>query len=124
MLGLQGHSRETVDPDGPQAEEFGKRYWQEHERIYANVEDVVAHIDHVVRLVGVDHVGFGSDFDGVGDSLPSGLKSVADYPRLIALLLERWYSEEDLEKICGGNLLRVWSRVEEIAAGHQRSEGR
>ena len=86
---------------------------------YATVEKVVDHIDHVVELVGVDHVGFGSDFDGVGDSLPTGLKSPADYPNLIRVLLERDYSREDIEKICSGNVLRVWSAVEEYAVSQR-----
>ncbi len=78
---------------------------------FADIEIVADHIDRTVQLAGVDHVGFGSDFDGVGDSLPTGLKDVADYPNLIYVLLERGYSEEDIEKICGGNLLRVWEEV-------------
>ena len=73
------------------------------------------HIDHVVKLVGVDHVGLGSDFDGVGDSLPTGLKDVSQYPNIIYELLKRGYSEKDIQKICGGNLLRVWSEVEHTA---------
>lgn len=87
--------------------------------VYATVEKVADHIDHVVKLVGVDHVGFGSDFDGVGDSLPVGLKSVADYPNLIRVLLERGYAREDLEKICSGNVLRVWQAVEDHAAAQR-----
>jgi membrane dipeptidase len=79
------------------------------------VADVVEHIDHVVKLAGVDHVGFGSDFDGVGDSLPIGIKDVSMYPNIIHGLLKRGYAEKDVEKICGGNLLRVWQRVEEKA---------
>ncbi len=75
---------------------------------FATAEDVANHIDHVVLLVGVDHVGFGSDFDGVGDSLPVGLKDASGYPRLIQILLERGYTDEDIVKICSGNLLRVW----------------
>ena len=75
----------------------------------------MAHIDHVVQIAGVDHVGLGSDFDGVGDSLPTGLKDVSDYPNLIHELLKKGYSEEDIRKICGGNLLRVWSQVEAVA---------
>ena len=82
---------------------------------YADIADVVAHIDHVVQLVGIDHVGFGSDFDGVGDTLPTGLKSVADYPNLIYELLKKGYSEADIQKICSGNFLRVWSAVEKAA---------
>ena len=84
---------------------------------YADLKDVVAHIDHVVQLVGVDHVGLGSDYDGVGDSLPTGLKDVATYPNLVEALLEKGYSETDVRKILGENALRVWAEVERIAAG-------
>ncbi len=76
----------------------------------------------MVDLVGVDHVGLGSDFDGVGDSLPTGLKDASDYPNLIYELLVRGYSEEEIAKICGENLLRVWSQVERIAAEPQSAE--
>jgi membrane dipeptidase len=76
---------------------------------------VADHIDHVVKLVGVDHVGLGSDFDGVGPSLPVGLEDASKMPNLIYLLLKRGYSDEDIKKICGENALRVWSNVEEIA---------
>ena len=69
------------------------------------------HIDHVVALAGVDHVGIGSDFDGVGDSLPTGLKDVSQYPNLIAVLMERGYSDMDIEKICWLNVQRVWNEV-------------
>jgi membrane dipeptidase len=89
-------------------------------RVYSTVEKVADHIEHVVALVGADHVGFGSDFDGVGDSLPEGLKSAADYPNLLRVLLERGWSRADLEKVCSGNVLRVWQAVEDHAA-QQRS---
>ena len=82
---------------------------------YASVSIVADHIDRVVNLVGVDHVGLGSDFDGVGDSLPEGLKDVSMYPNLINELLTRGYNKEDLKKILSGNLLRVWKQVESYA---------
>lgn len=88
---------------------------------YADIADVIAHIDHVAKLVGVDQVGFGSDFDGVGDTLPTGLKSVADYPNIIYELLKKGYSDEDIQKICSGNLLRVWAEVEKVAQRLQAS---
>lgn len=78
------------------------------------VSDVADHIDHVVALVGVDHVGLGSDFDGV-TALPAGLQDVSQYPNLVAELLQRGYSDEDIEKILGGNALRVWAGVEEAS---------
>jgi len=84
--------------------------------VYADISDVVDHFDRVVALAGIDHVGIGSDYDGVGDSLPYGLKDVASYPNLIFHLLKRGYSEEDIEKICYKNIWRVWSAVEKAAA--------
>ncbi|HMJ50898.1 MAG TPA: dipeptidase [Polyangiaceae bacterium] len=86
-----------------------------HPHRFATVEQVADHIDHVRKLVGIDHVGLGSDFDGVGDSLPSGLKDVSQYPNLVRVLLERGYSEQDIEKVCSGNVLRVWQAVEDFA---------
>lgn len=82
---------------------------------FPTVQRVADHIDHVVALVGIDYVGLGSDFDGVGDSLPTGLKDVSMYPNLIAELLKRGYSREDIEKICYKNVFRVWKAVEEYA---------
>ena len=78
---------------------------------FADVEIVADHIDRAVALAGIDHVGLGSDFDGVGDSLPTGLKDVSDYPNLIYVLLERGYSGEAIRKILGENVLRVWDAV-------------
>lgn len=86
-----------------------------HVELYSDVERVVDHIDHVVSLVGVDHVGIGSDFDGVGDTLPLGLKDVSDYPNLIFVLLKRGYTPEDIEKICSKNIFRVWNKVIEVS---------
>lgn len=83
---------------------------------FARVQDVADHIDRVRQLVGVEHIGFGSDFDGVGDSLPEGLKDASAYPRLVELLLERNYSETDIAKICSGNVLRVWQQALDHAA--------
>ena len=83
---------------------------------FATLDDVLEHIDHVVALVGVDHVGIGSDYDGVGDTLPVGLKDVSSYPNLIDGLLRRGYSVEDIRKILGENLLRVWDAVADHAA--------
>jgi len=101
--------------DDAPAKDFQKRYWETHKKIFADVADVADHIDHVVKLAGIDHVGIGSDYDGVGDSLPSGLKDVSQYPNLIRELLARGYSEQDVAKIMGGNLLRVWTAVERLS---------
>ena len=83
---------------------------------YADTADILDHIDHVVALTSIDNVGIGSDYDGVGDTLPTGLKDVSSYPNLIEGLLERGYLESDIRKILGENILRVWSEVEAFAA--------
>ena len=75
---------------------------------------VADHIDHVVKLAGIDHVGFGSDFDGVG-ALPAGLEDASQMPNLLAELLRKGYSDEDIAKICYQNTFRVWRAVEEYA---------
>jgi membrane dipeptidase len=82
---------------------------------YATLSQVLDHFDHAVRITSVDNVGIGSDYDGVGDSLPIGLKDVSTYPNLVGGLLERGYSEDDVRKVLGGNLLRVWREVERVA---------
>jgi membrane dipeptidase len=99
-------------PGGPEEDKFEQEYHDRQPYPYATMVQVIDHFDHVIRLVGIDHVGIGSDFDGVGDSLPVGLKDVSDYPNLVAEFLRREYSEEDIARILGGNLLRVWSEVE------------
>ena len=101
--------------DDPGSEEFLERYAVENPTELADVEDVADHIDHVVELVGVDHVGLGSDYDGVGPTTPTGLKDVSSYPNLIRVLLERGYADGQIEQILGGNLLRVWREVEGAA---------
>ena len=83
---------------------------------WANVQDVANHIDYVVELTGgTEHVGFGSDYDGVGDSLPTGMKDVSTYPNLIYELLKRGYSEADIANMCYKNVFRVWQAVEDAA---------
>ena len=77
------------DEHGDEAEAFQEEYRREHPFPYANLDDVVAHFTHVIDLVGIAHVGIGSDFDGVGDSLPEGIKDVSFYPALIGRLVEK-----------------------------------
>jgi membrane dipeptidase len=94
---------------------FIQTYDRDNPKPFATVQVVADHIDRVVQLAGIDHVGLGSDYDGVGDSLPVGLKDVSQYPNLIAELLKRGYTEEDIEKICYKNVFRVWRAVETAA---------
>jgi membrane dipeptidase len=104
----------NLDEDSAEVEQFFEQA-RAKQFVYADLGDVLDHFDHVRDLVGVEHLGIGSDFDGVGDSLPTGLKDVSQYPNLIGGLLERGYSEADIEKILGGNLLRVWRANEAFA---------
>ena len=83
---------------------------------FEEIKTVADHIDHVVAIAGIDYVGLGSDFDGVGNSLPKGLKDVSMYPNLIYELLMRGYSDEDVEKICSQNVFRVWEETLSIAS--------
>lgn len=97
------------------AREFIEQFRKDNPYKYSTVGMVADHIDHVVDLVGIDHVGLGSDYDGVGDSLPEGLKDVSQYPNLIAELLRRGYSDEDIAKICYKNVFRVWNAALDYA---------
>ncbi|HVZ84120.1 MAG TPA: dipeptidase [Terracidiphilus sp.] len=76
---------------------------------------LIDHIDHIAKVAGVDHVGLGSDFDGVDGQLPQGLDSPADLPKITAALMARGYSAEDCRKILGGNLLRVFREVQQVS---------
>lgn len=91
------------------------QFRKDNPSLFADVDIVANHIDRVVQLAGIDHVGLGSDYDGVGDSLPTGLKDVSAYPNLIYVLLKRGYTESDIEKICYKNVWRVWNKVGEVA---------
>jgi membrane dipeptidase len=83
-------------------------------QLRANLADIVAHIDHIVKIAGIDHAGIGSDFDGVR-CVPDGLDDVSKFPNLTRALLEKGYSPADIGKIYGGNLLRVMSEAERVA---------
>jgi len=119
---LQGW-RATAGKDASPEEirAFVADYNQQHSSPRATIDHVIEHIDHIVELVGIDYVGLGSDFDGVGDTLPEGLRDVSQYPNLIDALLTAGYSEPDVKKILGENLLRVWAEVERqaLSAGRQ-----
>ena len=96
-----------------------REFWSANERPFASVEQVADHIDHVVKLVGIDHVGLGSDFDGVGNTLPKGLKDCSDLPNLFAVLLAKGYTHKDISKLASENVFRVWREVLEYAESCQ-----
>jgi len=105
----------NVKQESDEVKAFTKKYREKTPFRYATTDEVIDHFIHVIDLVGIDHVGIGSDYDGVGDSLPIGLKDVSSYPNLIQGLMERGCSEQDIEKILSGNLLRVWKQNEDYA---------
>ena len=76
---------------------------------------LIDHIDHIAKVAGIDHVGLGSDFDGVSGATPTGMDSAADLPKITQALLDRGYSAEDIHKILGGNVLRVFKEVERVS---------
>jgi membrane dipeptidase len=78
-------------------------------------KSLIDHIDHIAKVAGVDHVGLGSDFDGVSGATPQGMDSAADLPKITQALLDRGYSADDIKKILGGNLLRVFRQVETVS---------
>lgn len=100
----------------PEADELIENYQKANPVLMSDVKMVANHIDNVVKIAGINHVGLGSDYDGVGDTLPTGLKDVSQYPNLIYELLKRGYSETDIAKICYQNVFRVWKAVEKHAA--------
>jgi membrane dipeptidase len=93
---------------------YTQEFWQNN-KLLADAAQVVDHIDHVVEIAGIDHVGFGSDFDGVGPTMPEKISDVSAYPVIVAELLKRGYSKREIEKILGKNFLRVWSEVLDVA---------
>jgi membrane dipeptidase len=83
------------------------------------LSSLIDHIDHIVKVAGIEHVGLGSDFDGVSGATPEGIDSAADLPRITQALLDRAYGVEDIRKILGGNLLRVFREAERVSGEMQ-----
>lgn len=110
----------SLNPGRPEVIEAAMDAWDEANPLpKATLAEVADHIDHIRLLIGVDHIGIGGDFDGV-PTLPIGLEDVSTYPALFAELLARGYSEDELEKIAGRNMLRVLRGVEETSARLRR----
>jgi len=110
---------EELEADKSKIDAFEEAYELEKPYDVGTLDLVLDHFEHVINLVGIEHVGIGSDFDGVSGILPETLKDVASYPNLIAGLLKRGYSEEEIIKLLSGNLMRVWQQVEVYAANHK-----
>jgi Zn-dependent dipeptidase, microsomal dipeptidase homolog len=103
-------------------DQFAATYRQQHAKPTATIDQVVAHIEHVREVAGVNHVGIGGDYDGTED-LPLGLEDVSGYPRLFAALADRGWSDLDLTKLAGGNILRVMRAAEAGARDLQATRG-
>jgi membrane dipeptidase len=109
-----GRYIEANNLQGEEKTNYTRQRFEQTQFTKAHVSEVAEHIDHVVKLVGIDHVGLGSDFDGV-EQVPEGLEDVSGYPNLICELLKRGYNADDLRKICAENFLRVWTEVNKAA---------
>ena len=105
-----------LEEDSEEVKKFVKDYVASNPTRFATMDELMATFQHVIDLVGPQFVGIGSDYDGVGDSLPEGAKDVSSYPAIIAEMLKRGYTEDVIEGILGGNLMRVWGQVEDYAA--------
>lgn len=106
---------ERLSPADPRVRAQAAKLKAQQPFVRASVEDVADHVERAIQIAGMEHVGLGSDFDGVGDTLPEGLEDVSKLPRLFEALLARGLSEAELEQLASGNILRVWSRVEALA---------
>jgi membrane dipeptidase len=109
-------------PGRGQAKELRQEWIAKHPRPAVKLAEVADHVEHVREVAGVDHVGIGSDYDGV-DWLPEGLEDTSTYPALIAELLRRGWSEEDCGKLASGNIIRTLRAAEETARGLSASRG-
>lgn len=114
----ENNLNEELEADEAKIDAFEEVYEKNTPYDVGTLALVLDHFEHVINLVGIDHVGIGSDFDGVSGILPETLKDVASYPNLIAGLLARGYTEAEIEKLLSGNIMRVWQEVEEYAATH------
>ncbi|MGB3685151.1 MAG: dipeptidase [Ornithinimicrobium sp.] len=114
------HAAEAAAADGIKATDleafkpWSRRYAASHPAPTAAISDVVAHIEHLREVVGVDHIGIGGDYDGVPD-LPVGLEDVSCYPQLFAALAGRGFGDDDLAKIARSNIIRVLRAAEDVA---------
>ena len=123
-LAFQEYLRESGNaPDSDEAVAWREAYAAEHPFRRATLEEVLDHFDHIAGLAGIGAVGIGTDYDGVGDSLPVNLMDVASYPHLIAGLLSRGYSEAEIRGVLSGNLFRVWRAADAYARGEGLDAG-
>ena len=104
-----------LDSDNQEVIDYKAQLIDKYKLYNCQLSEVVDHIEHAVGLIGIDHVGIGSDFDGVGPTLPVGLEDVSKYPNLLEELGNRGFEKSDLTKICGSNFLNFWKKIESFA---------
>jgi membrane dipeptidase len=126
QAGLEKQERarlEKLNPDAPEKVKAALEAWEEAHPLphAATLSDVADHIDHVRRIAGVDHVGIGGDYEGF-DGPPDGLEDVSCYPALLAELMRRGYTREEIKKVAGLNVLRVLRKAEEVAGKLQNGK--
>ncbi len=110
----------ALNPDDPKRVESGLEAWRKaNPSPRATLAQVADHIEHVRKVAGIDHVGIGSDFDGI-TSTPEGLEGVEDFPALLAELMRRGWKDEEIKKLAGLNLLRVLRESEKVAQRLQK----
>jgi membrane dipeptidase len=111
---------DALNPGDPEAAKRALEEWKKaHSDPKATLRQVADHIDHIRKVAGIDHIGLGSDFDGV-PTTTTGLDGVDDFPALLAELFRRGYSDDDVRKIAGRNLLRVFKKVEDVGRRLQK----
>lgn len=116
---VEREAREKYPDDAAARERYVDDWRRANPMPRGTVSTIADHVDHLVKVAGIDHVGYGSDFDGV-TSLPVGMEDVSRFPYLTAELIRRGYSDEDIKKILGGNILRVMRQSQAVAARLQR----
>ena len=119
----QAEARRTLRAEHPEPRDFARAYaaWSKQYKMpRGTIADVADHIDHIVKVAGIDHAGIGSDFDGI-TSWPVGLEDVSCYPRLTEELLRRGYTEADVHKILGRNVLRALREAGAVAERLQKT---
>ena len=114
--GLKKRQAAGLPVTGDDTQRFDLEWLAKNPIPRAPLKSLIDHIDHVAKVAGVDHVGLGSDFDGVSGATPAGMDSAADLPRITQALLDRGYSADDIRKILGENLLRVFRQVAQVSA--------
>jgi membrane dipeptidase len=115
MANINGMAAQEPNLTGKALDDYAAKEYEREQgpppRSAATIDDVVANIDHVAKVAGIDHVGIGTDFDGIGNDVPKGLEDASKMPALAAALRNKGYSEADVEKVMGGNFLRVMKQV-------------